>query len=61
MLESFVSREGTDYGEVELSLTDKVNSLKIQLQRREILVVFDGESESFNLISAQEARALKLV
>lgn len=60
LLESFISREGTDYGEVEHSLSDKVEALKAQLKRREIVIVFDGESESFNLITYREARSLGL-
>lgn len=60
LLESFISREGTDYGVVERSLPEKVEDLRGQLKRREIVIVFDGESESFNLITRQEARSLGL-
>ena len=60
LLESFISREGTDYGAVERSLPEKVEDLRGQLKRREIVIVFDGESESFNLITRQEARSLGL-
>ena len=60
LLESFISREGTDYGVVERSLPEKVEDLREQLKRREVVIVFDGESESFNLITRQEARSLGL-
>ena len=60
MLESFIAREGTDYGAVERTLDEKVNALTSQLKQREVVIVFDGESESFNLITAQQARALGL-
>ena len=58
LLESFITREGTDYGEVERSLSEKVDDLLKQLKRGEIVIVFDGESESFNLLPRAEARAL---
>ena len=61
LLESFITREGTDYGEVEHSLEDKLNRLGDQLRRREIHIIFDGESETFNLITAQDARSLGIL
>ena len=61
LLESFIAREGTDYGEVECSLDDKVNDLRNQLSRGDIHIVFDGESETFTLITAHEARALGIL
>ena len=60
LLESFVTREGTDYGEVERSLIEKVDDLRAQLKRKEIVIIFDGESESFNLLPRNEAQALGL-
>ena len=36
LIESFVLREGTDYGEHERSLTDKVADVKQQLKSGEI-------------------------
>ena len=61
LLESFIAREGTDYGEVERSLAEKVNDLRDHLKRGEVYIVFDGESETFNLITAQEARVLDIL
>ena len=58
ILESFVTREGTDYGEVERSLSEKVDNLHAQVKRGEVVIVFDGESESFTLLPRAEARAL---
>lgn len=60
LLESFITREGTDYGEVERGLNEKLDELRAQLKRREIVIVFDGESESFNLLSSTEARNIGL-
>lgn len=59
ILEEFVSREGTDYGEVEASFSDKVSDLNVQLERGDVVVVFDVETESVSLMTAQAARELE--
>jgi uncharacterized protein YheU (UPF0270 family) len=56
LLEEYASRDGTDYGERELSLEQKVDSLRTQMQRRELLIVFDAVSEQWDLLSAERAR-----
>ena len=58
VIESFITREGTDYGLVEYSMDEKVTQIKTQLDRKEIYIVFEGESESITLITAQQARPL---
>jgi uncharacterized protein YheU (UPF0270 family) len=58
LLEEYASRDGTDYGERELSLEQKVDSLRTQMQRRELLIVFDAGSEQWDLLSAERAREL---
>jgi len=50
VVEAFVNREGTDYGEVERSLEEKVADVMRQLERGEARVVFDPESESVTLL-----------
>jgi uncharacterized protein YheU (UPF0270 family) len=50
VIESFVLREGTDYGEKELSLDDKVARVINQLKRREVQIVFDPETESVSIV-----------
>jgi uncharacterized protein YheU (UPF0270 family) len=49
VIESFVLREGTDYGEKEFSLEDKVARVISQLKRGEARIVFDPESESVTI------------
>jgi len=46
VIESFVLREGTDYGEHEFSLEQKVNKVVRQLERGEAQILFDPETES---------------
>ena len=50
MAEDFVLREGTDYGRQECSTEQKVRQVLGQLQRKEAHIVFDPESETFNIL-----------
>jgi uncharacterized protein YheU (UPF0270 family) len=50
VIESFVLREGTDYGSVDFSLEQKVAHVMRQLQRKEAHIVFDPDSESVNIV-----------
>ena len=50
VIESFVLREGTDYGEKEFSLEDKVARVMSQLKKGEARIIFDPESESVTIV-----------
>ena len=50
LIESFVLREGTDYGVHETSLEDKVAQVLIQLRRGEAHITFDPATESINVV-----------
>ena len=50
VIESFVLREGTDYGVHETSLEDKVAQVLIQLRRGEAHITFDPATESVNVV-----------
>jgi uncharacterized protein YheU (UPF0270 family) len=50
VIESFVLREGTDYGLHETSLDTKVAQVLKQLRRGEAHITFDPASESVNLV-----------
>jgi hypothetical protein len=56
VIESFVLREGTDYGEREFSLEDKVARVVGQLKRGEARIIFDPESESVTIAVRQNSR-----
>jgi uncharacterized protein len=49
LVESFVLREGTDYGVQEVPLASKVAQVIRQLQRREARIVFDPVTESVDI------------
>jgi hypothetical protein len=50
LVESFVLREGTDYGEVEISMQEKVEQIIEQLRSGEIVIEYSEEHESVNII-----------
>jgi uncharacterized protein len=51
VIECFVLREGTDYGEREIPLHDKVARVVAQLQSGEARIVFDPESDSVTIVT----------
>lgn len=50
VVESFVLREGTDYGEKEFSLDQKVARVMSQLERGDAQILFDPETESVAIV-----------
>lgn len=60
MLEELASREGTDYGEQELPLARKVAQLERLLERRELALVYDLDSDSWELVAAERLPLLGL-
>ena len=56
VIESFVLREGTDYGEKELSLEDKVARVIRQLKKGDAKIIFDPETESVTIAVRQNSR-----
>lgn len=55
VIESFVLREGTDYGEQEFSLEQKVAKVMRQLERREAQIVFDPDTETVAILGVPAA------
>jgi len=50
----FVTRDGTDYGESETTLDTKIQRVQAQLKKGSIGIVFDAESESFDILTRDE-------
>lgn len=50
VIESFVLREGTDYGERDVPFDTKVMQVRRQLERREAEIVFDPNTESVGIV-----------
>lgn len=53
LLEEFITREGTDYGEYEYSLEDKLSQLRQRLNDGTALIVYDPVSESCTIQSRE--------
>jgi uncharacterized protein YheU (UPF0270 family) len=52
VVESYVLREGTDYGEKEFSLAEKVAHVISLLKGGEAQIVFDPETETVSIVSS---------
>jgi uncharacterized protein YheU (UPF0270 family) len=50
VIESFVLREGTEYGERDFSLEQKLAHVYRQLERSEAQIVFDPNTETIDII-----------
>ena len=51
VIEEFVTREGTDYGESEMPLDTKVRQVLNQLHAGKVVIVFDQKTETCNIVS----------
>jgi uncharacterized protein YheU (UPF0270 family) len=51
VIQEFVLREGTDYGDREVSPETKLVQVKNKLENGLAILVFDNESETTNIIS----------
>ncbi|WNO59842.1 YheU family protein [Rheinheimera sp. MMS21-TC3] len=58
LIEYYVLREGTDYGDQEVSLTDKVQHVMQQLNAGDIVIVFSELHQSINLMPKQQFNQL---
>ena len=57
LLEEFVSREGTEYGAREYTLSEKVASVQRQIERGEVVIVCGPETSSTTLQRRDALRA----
>jgi uncharacterized protein YheU (UPF0270 family) len=57
LIESFILREGTDYGEMEVSLNEKSEKVLLQIKNGEVLILYSELSESVTLITKQQFNA----
>lgn len=54
VLDSFILREGTDYGERELTLAEKRQNLLAQLQADKVVIVWSELNESLDIKNKQD-------
>jgi uncharacterized protein len=53
VVEEFVTRAGTDYGERERTLEEKIAEVMRQLKHGEAKLVFDPQTNTVNIVPAQ--------
>lgn len=58
LLEDYASRDGTDYGEREFTLEEKVERLQRQLHAAELHILYDVDSEQWDLVPRAQAELL---
>lgn len=59
LVEEFVTRDGTDYGEQEVALERKVLQVINGIKRKEFAILFDTEQESAHIVTRQQLAQLK--
>ena len=58
LLEEFASRDGTDYGERDFTLEQKVAQLAARLHAGELQILYDADSEQWDLLPRDQAELL---
>ena len=53
LIEEFVTRDGTDYGNYELSMAEKVSAVESRLSSGEIVIMYIESTESVNIVERQ--------
>jgi hypothetical protein len=61
VIKEFVLREGTEYGPTDVPLETKVKQVQRQLDRGDVVIVFDQESESIDIVSKTSSRYRNLL
>jgi hypothetical protein len=56
VIEEFIMREGTDYGEVEWSLAEKVERVSAQLRKGLVVIAFDTLTETCTMMTREELK-----
>jgi uncharacterized protein YheU (UPF0270 family) len=54
VIEEFVTRNGTDYGEMETTLQQKVDQVKRQLKSGKAVILFDESTRTCNIVSTDD-------
>jgi uncharacterized protein YheU (UPF0270 family) len=58
LLEEYATRDGTDYGERELTLVEKIARLQRELDAGDLCILYDLDSEQWDLLPRAQAELL---
>lgn len=53
-IEEFVTRDGTDYGDAEISMERKFKHVKDRLKDGSAVLIFDDQTETTNILLAND-------
>jgi len=54
VIEEFVTRDGTDYGEIEAPLEQKISQVYKELKSGRALILFDARKQTCNIFSKDD-------
>ena len=54
IIEDFILREGTDYGDIDVTNTDKISQIKAQLKQGTIVLAYSELYESVNILPKEQ-------
>ncbi|RLB97978.1 MAG: YheU family protein [Deltaproteobacteria bacterium] len=54
VIEEFVTRDGTDYGEVEVPLETKISQVLEQIKSGKAVIIFDQGSETCTILKSDD-------
>jgi uncharacterized protein YheU (UPF0270 family) len=54
LVEEFITREGTEYGDSEVPLERKVHQVRGQLKSQDAVIVFDTETQTCNIVLSRD-------
>jgi len=58
LIEDFVTRNGTDYGDIEVSLETRVKQVMRQLKSSDVVITYNHDEACCNIITKEDARIL---
>lgn len=58
LIEEFVSREGTDYGQGEYTIEEKAASVRRQLETGKAVIVYDPVTEGCNIALKEDIKSI---
>ena len=60
LIEQYILREGTDYGEVEFSWQEKTQQVLLQIKNQDIHIIYSELEETVTIISNHELQAAQI-
>ena len=54
IIEKFILREGTDYGEKEIEISRKIDAVKRQIDSGRAYIIFDPETETTTILASRD-------